>query len=154
MGDRSHHDPSIPRGVLLAAAAMIGFTILAVVAVRIDGGEVLPRLTAAPVSSLDLSFADRGDGTVAVYDVNGDRMLDVLAPAEDGFAMGVLRSIDRERSRQDIATDERLIRMTRWADGRLTLEDPSTGFHAELVSFGPTNLSAFAQLLIEGSESR
>ena len=34
------------------------------------------------------------------------------------------------------------------ADGRLTLEDPTTGRRVDLESFGPTNAGVFAQLLV------
>ena len=147
------HDPTVPRGVLLAAAALLGFTLLAVIAARLGGQEALPRITAAAVASRDLSFENRADGAVAVYDVADGGVVDVLAPGSNGFIMGVLRGIDRERGRRDIGTDARLIRLTRWTDGRLTLDDPATGFHSELVSFGPTNAAAFARLLTEGSEA-
>ena len=37
--------------------------------------------------------------------------------------------------------------LTRWADGRLTLNDPSTGHVVALEAFGPDNARAFARLL-------
>jgi putative photosynthetic complex assembly protein len=40
--------------------------------------------------------------------------------------------------------------LTRWADGRISLEDPETGRVIELDAFGPTNGEAFAQLLTAG----
>ena len=42
-------------------------------------------------------------------------------------------------------------RLTRYADGRLALDDPSTGAHVELRAFGPTNEAAFARLLPAGA---
>jgi hypothetical protein len=48
---------------------------------------------------------------------------------------------------------ERDLRFADRADGRLTLDDPSTGRHVELVAFGPDNEAVFAWLLtvMEGS---
>ena len=40
--------------------------------------------------------------------------------------------------------------LTRWADGRLSLEDRTTGRVIALDAFGPTNGEAFAQLLTAG----
>jgi hypothetical protein len=42
------------------------------------------------------------------------------------------------------------VTITEWADGALTLKDPSTGRILELGSFGHTNRAAFAQLLAPG----
>ena len=38
-------------------------------------------------------------------------------------------------------------RLTHWSDGRLSLEDPSTGRRIELDAFGPTNTAVFARLM-------
>ena len=38
-------------------------------------------------------------------------------------------------------------RLARWSDGRLTLEDPTTGRRIELGAFGPTNAEVFAELM-------
>jgi len=37
--------------------------------------------------------------------------------------------------------------LTRWANGTLSLHDPTTGRKVELDAFGPTNAQAFAGLL-------
>ncbi len=31
-------------------------------------------------------------------------------------------------------------RLTRWSDGRLSLDDPATDRHVDLEAFGPTNV--------------
>ena len=36
---------------------------------------------------------------------------------------------------------------TRWADGRLSLQDEATGRSIDLGAFGPTNAAVFAHLM-------
>jgi putative photosynthetic complex assembly protein len=45
-------------------------------------------------------------------------------------------------------------RLTDWTDGRLTLEDRSTGRSVELRAFGATNAAAFARLLTARGEDQ
>ena len=40
-------------------------------------------------------------------------------------------------------------RLVRWSDGRLSLEDPSTGRQVALEAFGPTNSGVFAGILVD-----
>ena len=63
----------------------------------------------------------------------------VVAPGTNGFLRGVLRGLARERKLERSAI-EPPFRLTRWADGRLSLEDPATGRRIDdLEAFGPTN---------------
>ena len=77
------------------------------------------------------------------------------------FVRGALRALARER-RADVGDNTAGIpdagsvttpvehapfRLTRYTDGRLTLDDTTTGAHLELRAFGPTNAAAFAGLL-------
>ena len=82
-----------------------------------------------------------------MYANRDDRLVDVLAPGTNGFVRGVLRGLVRER-RADRVGPQPPFRLTRWADGRLSLDDPSTGRHVDLEVFGPTNSGAFAQILL------
>ena len=89
---------------------------------------------------------------MAVYDVASGRVVDAISPGTNGFLRGVLRGLARERKLQSIGT-EPPFRLTRWDDGRLSLEDPATRQRIELASFGPTNAAAFARLLRDRSAS-
>ena len=103
--------------------------------------------TAAPLSARDLLFRDRPDGSVLVYDVKDTTVpIDVVAPATNGFLRATMRGLARQRLRQD-ADREVPFRLTRWADGRLTLEDPTTGRRVEMEAFGIDNEKVFAALL-------
>ncbi len=137
---------ALPRGVFVGVAALIGFTFLVVAAARFGGvGTQTPAQVA--VESLQLRFEDRQDGAVVVYEAREDRLLTVLEPGDGSFVRGVLRGLARERRRQDIGARPPF-RLVRWADGHLSLEDPSTSQEIALNSFGPSNAQAFAEILM------
>lgn len=104
-----------------------------------------------PVTSLALQFEDRADGAVLIY--QDARLVDTLPPASNGFVRGVLRGLARGRRANGIGRSPPF-RLTRWADGRLSLDDPETGRHVDLEVFGPTNAGAFAQILMASSQAR
>jgi putative photosynthetic complex assembly protein len=145
MSARSRIRP-FPRGALFGAAALVGLALACTGFARVSGIGTTHAPEAAAIASRDLRFEDRADGAVAVYDVGSDRVLDVLAPGTNGFVRGVLRGLARDRRREDIGSDPPF-RLTRWDDGRLSIEDTATHQRIELVSFGPTNVAAFARLL-------
>jgi len=58
----------------------------------------------------------------------------------------VLRGLVRERRLSGIGSSAPFV-LRRWADGRLTLEDPKTGRVIDLGAFGVTNAQAFAKLM-------
>ena len=147
MSASAGNDQPFPRGALVSAAALIGLSLVAAAAARLGGLQAgQPPSAETAVASRDLRFADRADGAVVVSEAAGGRVVDVLAPGTNGFARAVLRGLARERRREEIGR-EPPFRLTRWADGRLSLADTSTGQEITLQAFGPTNAQAFAQLL-------
>lgn len=143
-------DRPFPRGALLGAAALVGFALVSATAARVTGVGAARMPVVAAVETRELRFEDRADGAVAVYEVPGDQVVDVLAPGTNGFVRGVLRGLARERRFHDIGTQPPF-RLSLRADGMLTLEDPMTGRRIDLDAFGPTNRAAFARLLAVGS---
>jgi putative photosynthetic complex assembly protein len=139
-------DRSIPRGVLWGAAALIGFTIVSAGAARVGviGPEQKPAAEAAAIR--DLRFKDRADGAVTVHEASDDRLVAVLPPGGDGFIRGAMRGLARERRQKEVGP-EPPFRLTRWDNGRLSLEDTGTGRRIDLEAFGPTNAQAFGRLL-------
>ena len=105
------------------------------------------------VQSRELRFKDRSDGGVSVYEGGTDRIVDVLAPGTNGFVRGVMRAFARERRREDVGPQPPFL-LTRWSDGRLSIEDVATRERIELIAFGQTNFAAFARLLNDRSASR
>lgn len=135
-----------PKGALVGAAALIGFTMLVVGAARVTG-TVSPALPGTEsVESLALHFEDRADGAVVVIDDADERVIDVLEPGSNGFVRGALRGLARERHRRDIGPQSPFI-LTYWDNERVSLHDPMTGARIDLGAFGPTNQWAFARLL-------
>ena len=145
-----HHDRPFPRGALIGAAALIGFSLLAVTLARFAGLGPVTEPMAPVVQSRELRFADRADGAVLVYDRQGDEVVDLVPPGSGGFVRGVLRALARERRLQGDGASTPF-RLSRLADGRLTLEDLATGRVIDLKAFGHTNEGAFARLLSPGN---
>ncbi|MBV8912702.1 MAG: hypothetical protein JOZ05_06650, partial [Acetobacteraceae bacterium] len=103
-----------------------------------------PERIGQPVKERDLLFADRSDGAVVVAVPDG-RTVEVFT-GENGFLRGTLRGFARAR-RLDHLSASAPFRLTRWSDGRLTLDDPANARHVELLAFGPDNAGVFARLL-------
>lgn len=141
-------DRPFPRGVLVAAAALLGVALLSAGTARMTGIGTVSSPASVAVEVRALRFEDRADGRVVVLESERDRQreIDVLAPGTNGFVRSVLRGLARERKLRGLGS-ETPFRLVRWADGRLSLEDPATGRAVELDAFGPTNTAAFARLL-------
>ena len=148
------HAPAVetfPRGALLGAAALVGLTIVSAGSARLLGMRQ-PRPVAAVLAARDLRFEDRPNGSIAVLDARDGGTVDVLAPGTNGFIRASLRSLAKRR--QFDGDKSEVFHLTAWADGRLTLDDPTTGRPIELEAFGKTNEMAFARLLDFGSQAR
>ena len=148
-----HADMAFPRGALIAAAALVGFALLATAAVRFGFLEPMPSAEAVrvetrvkPAATRDLHFFDRKDGAVVIQDVSGETVRIIEPGTKDGFVRGVMRGLARERHMNGVG-EMPPFRLTRWEDGSLSLTDLATGRIIELGSFGPTNRQAFDTLL-------
>ncbi|MFZ0425754.1 MAG: photosynthetic complex assembly protein PuhC [Xanthobacteraceae bacterium] len=146
-------DRRFPRGALFGAGALVGLSLLATGFARVTGIGTSQAPTANVVQSRELRFEDRSDGGVAVYEAETGRMVDVLAPGTNGFVRGVLRGLARERRSEKVGSAPPFV-LTRWSDGRLSIEDAATHERIELIAFGQTNFAAFARLLNDRSASR
>jgi len=140
------HEPVVPRGGVIAGAALILFALAAVTTVRLTGtGGSHMRLPAA-VESRDLTFEDGQHGAVLVFDASDHQLVDTLAPGSNGFIRVVMRGLARERKLGDIGAQPPF-RLTRYQGGEITLTDTSTGKQIDLGAFGSTNTEAFARLM-------
>ena len=137
-----------PKGALVGALGLMILTIVSAAAARLtSAGPALP--TGTIVSQRDFRFADRTDGSIAVFDAADGRQLDVLAPGTNGFIRASLRSLASRRKFNHDPDD--VWHITAWADGRLTLNDHESGGVIDLEAFGETNEMAFARLMTEGT---
>ncbi|MGD8206459.1 MAG: photosynthetic complex assembly protein PuhC [Thiohalocapsa sp.] len=135
-----------PREVLIGAALLIGFVIVATATVRVTGIGGTELVTAEPVESRQLVFVENPDGTTDVRVPGTSKAIARLRTQDDGFVLGVLRGMVRERKSYDADLDAPYLLSLR-ADGSLLFEDPSTSRRIDLRAFGPTNFGAFAELL-------
>jgi putative photosynthetic complex assembly protein len=136
-----------PRGALVGAAVIVGFSLALAAGVRLSGIDI-SQPTGRAVAVRDLNFADRPDGGVLVTDADaGNRTVDVVKPETGYFLRATMRTLARQRHREDIGA-EPPFRLTGWNDGRLTLDDPTTGRRVDLEAFGETNEEVFAKLLM------
>jgi len=124
---------------------MVVLTLLLVVGFRVAGLSPAKPDPTAIVASHEVRFEDRADGAVLIYSEPADKLVHTLAPGTNGFVRGVLRGLARERRAEQIGPTAPF-KLTRWADGRLSLDDPSTRRHVDLEVFGPTNAGAFAEI--------
>jgi putative photosynthetic complex assembly protein len=135
--------------------AWIGVMLLAiVVAVGLARWSGLdPRTPDAPVKwQRDLQFRDVAGGDIAVLDHHTGQQVASFT-GEQGFLRSTLRALARERYRESLSSDAPFVLIGR-TDGRLTLQDPSTGQRIDLESFGPNNAAVFARLRLAGQETK
>lgn len=138
-----------PRGMLIAAAAMIGLSIVLAGSARLwDFGAT--RVAYAPVvDQRDLHFTDLEAGSVGVVDADRQQQIAELKPGEDGFVRVVMRSMARDRAVAGIQSDK-AFRLARHNDGTLSLTDLATGEVVMLNAFGAMNTKAFEPFLALG----
>jgi putative photosynthetic complex assembly protein len=139
-----HENLIIPRPVLVFAALAIAVTI---VVAAIGGSHTKPP--ASPVlATRTLSFADMPDGAVEVTDATNGAAVTRLDPGTNGFIRGTLRALSHDGHASHAAPMHPFI-LTNHADGRLTLDDPTTGNQLDLEAFGSLNRVTFAALLTD-----
>ncbi len=142
---RGQQGPQFPRGVLLGAGLMILAVFAMVGFARIEG---MPdtRPEGPPVALRLIAFEDQDDGGVRVRDAATGAVIADLAPGTNGFIRASMRGLARERRRAENGP-ETPFRLARWADGRLTLEDPTNGRLIDLVAFGHSQVQVFESFL-------
>lgn len=144
--DDDHHHIAMPRVPLYAAFALVIITVLLVGIARIGGVGQLRTPQTAVTAERMLLFADRADGAVLVTDGRTGELLETVEPGTNGFLRGTIRGLARERKRSGIGPADPF-RLTSRADGRLLLEDPTTGRLIDLGAFGPVNAAVFTRML-------
>lgn len=153
------HDNTVPKPALIAAAALVGFSLLMTATVKIGwlDREAVPAVARAqadvtPARQRSLHFADQPDGAVLISDARtGATVFTIPAGSEQGgFIRGVLRGLARERRMHGVG-EAPPFTLTMWQDGSLSMVDEGTGRSIELGGFGSDNRAAFAALLEQGA---
>lgn len=135
---------AFPRPVLIGAAILISFTIAVAAFVRLTGIGKSENEFAAVAFERALLFRELGPNTIEVI-ADGGRIA-TLDAVEDGFIFGVLRGLGHNRKISETDMGQPYVVSVR-TDGRLLLEDPSTGDQLDLRAYGADNAAAFAELL-------
>ncbi|WP_052094602.1 photosynthetic complex assembly protein PuhC [Pseudohaliea rubra] len=136
----------LSRWIASAVGAVVVFTVIGVASLRLSGYEPPAEPRGAMVDSRLLRFEDVRNGLVYVYDAQSGDRLAQLAPAEDSFIRGIMRSMARARRARDIGMQPAFL-LARYADGSLVLADTALENEVNLVAFGQTNEASFAALL-------
>lgn len=132
--------------LMLAASAMA--LIIGGVALVQSFGIDPSRPIGEPAVTRDLRFEDTPHGAIRISDARTGLTVTDLAPGAGGFVRATLRGFARERRAADAPGPESPFRLTAWSDGRLTLEDPTTGRFVDLGAFGPTQVETFTTILL------
>ncbi len=137
--------PLIGVGLLLA-----GLVVAAGLARRDPHRTEVPA--SVPLVVRQFTFEDLPGGNIAVRDASTGAVVETIA-GQAGFLRATVRGLAQQRRREDMGSAEPF-RLTAWADGRLTLDDPDTLRHIELEAFGSTNEAVFAELLTAKGAAR
>ncbi len=155
MSHAHDHDPTVPRGALIAAALLLLFTMALTGAVRLgwipqsgdpDGSRMAQNIV--PVQERELRFTDHADGAVIVTDAATGETVSEIGFGEGGFVRATMRRMAKARMAQGIGS-EPPFRLTLWENGALSLSDPQTGREAEIHGFGADHSATFAEMLKE-----
>ncbi|WP_022721587.1 photosynthetic complex assembly protein PuhC [Rhodopseudomonas sp. B29] len=140
------HNLNVPKGALIAAAAVVLFTIAAATTTRLTGIGYSHMTPPAMVESLDLTFEDSPDGAVLIYTAGDHKLIRTVHPGESGFVRVVMRGMARERQLAGIGQAVPF-RLARYVNGQYTMTDLATKKVVDLSAFGADNRRAFAQLM-------
>lgn len=138
--------PVFPRGVILGAGALLLASIGLAGTARLTNSNHVVMPPTYPVAQRDLLFVDLADGGVGVRDAATGDLVTKVAPTTGGFLRGIMRGLVRSHRLANLPPHSSF-RLTRWADGRLSIEDPATHDRYDLGAFGATNEQVFARLL-------
>lgn len=141
-----------PRPILAVAGIVVAFSIATAAVGRLTGAaNSAPDVS--PVMTRSLVFRDQPNGGVLVFDAGHTTApIAEIAPASNGFLRATMRGLARQRLREDASRDIPF-RLSGYADGRLILEDPTTGRSVEMEAFGISNETVFARLLTAQAKS-
>jgi putative photosynthetic complex assembly protein len=136
----------VPPGAIVAAAALIGFAILAASVSRLTGVGAVHTQYFSAVRTMSFRFEDRADGGISVIAPETGVTIGVVPAGTDGFVRTVLRSLAFDRRRHGVGPQPAFI-IAKWSDGHSTIDDPATGRRVDLAAFGGANMQAFERLV-------
>ena len=135
-----------PRSILIAGGSLILASLGLAAAARYGDIGTTRSPRAAAIETRAFTAQDRAEGGIQLTDAKDGSVIALIEPGDGGFIRGVLRGFARDRRAAQLTSADAFI-LARRADGRLTIEDTSTGRIVDLDGFGPTNRDAFLKLL-------
>jgi putative photosynthetic complex assembly protein len=138
----------VPKVLLYGMVVMVVAALAVTSLARLTGMEprAMPDDAATTiVQERMIQIMAHPDASAQIYDEHGALIAD-LGPDAAGFISGVHRALMRERMLAKVEGNPP-VRIVQFADGRLGLRDPFTGWRVELHGFGNTNRDAFLALL-------
>lgn len=150
------HDPLIPRGAVIGAGLLIATTMVLVGTAQFSKLVSPPAPKAAPAAEdiaelRTLRFTGKHGEEIAAFDVaSGEKVVDLAK--SDGFVRVVLSSLAFDRKRLG-KTGQPTFNLTHWTDGRISIEDTTTGISINLGAFGEGNKSVFRKFLKSEAQS-
>ena len=135
----------VPKGPLIGAAVLVALVFAVAITAKATGVGAAREAHSAPIEVRELRISNTAQGTLKVEDVGHGTSMELDAD-RNGFLFGVMRGI---RYKRQVARADSLapLRLTRWGDGTLTLDDPATGMHVAVESFGVTHVESFERLM-------
>ena len=100
-------------------------------------------------SSIDITVLDLPDGAVGVFQTQSNAPLARFESGEGSFVRTIFRSLVRDRRVRQVSAPPQFT-LRGLADGRVVVEDPSTGSQIELDAFGHINADQFRDMLQAG----
>jgi putative photosynthetic complex assembly protein len=138
----------VPRPALIAAGLLILVTIVLAGAARLTGmGRTQLGTPGDGARVREIAFATAPADEIRIVDAASGAPIAVYEAGKGGFVRGSLRALRYERERRGLTLESAPYRLVEWRNGRLTLDDPATGYHVELNAFGAGNVEAYRALL-------
>lgn len=146
MSDTATKTEIIHRRGVLAAVALVIFSLVVAIATVLTGTGERFTPNGEAVATASLRFEDHPDGVVAVFDaVTGARIMD-YGVNEGVFVRSVMRTVARQRRMRGEGS-EIPVTLSEFSDGQLWLIDDLSGVQIYLDAFGPDNADDFEELL-------
>ena len=134
----------IPRGLLIGMLALVATAVALVSFASLTNRplEGVPAVSTQVLRERMLILEGHSAQAVTVKTPDGKVLVDL---PHGGFVTVVQSGMATERIKHRI-TENTPVRLVEYANHRLVLEDPATGWSAELYAFGSENKAAFLRL--------
>lgn len=140
----------IPPAIIIGGGLVMAVSLLIVGSARLGLAPRQLRPAASAVAAYDFRVsAPDAAGFQTVLSARDGRAVAPLSGRGDDFLPSLVDKLRQERALKGVRGDAPF-RLVRFADGRVSLEDPSTGRELNLESFGSVNEADAARLIGEG----